>query len=87
MHRVRGAEERRGLVRRGRTRRQKGVNPANKLGPELTWGGQSNYILKKGENEYIAMFDIWKANNQVDSRLVWLPVDFNTDNTISIEWK
>lgn len=65
----------------------KGVNPANKLGPELTWGGQSNYILKKGENEYLAMFDIWKAHNQIDSRLVWLPIAFNADNTISIEWQ
>ena len=64
-----------------------GVNPANGLGPELTWGGQSNYILKKSEDEYIAMFDIWKPENQVDSRLVWLPVTFNSDGTISIKWK
>ena len=63
-----------------------GVNPANGLGPELTWGGQSNYILKKSEDEYIAMFDIWKPENQVDSRLVWLPVIFNSDGTISIQW-
>jgi hypothetical protein len=63
------------------------VNPANGLGPELTWGGQSNYILKKSEDEYIAMFDIWKPENQVDSRLVWLPVTFNSDGTISIKWK
>jgi hypothetical protein len=64
-----------------------GVNPVNGLGPELTWGGQSNYILKKSEDEYIAMFDIWKPENQVDSRLVWLPVTFNSDGTISIKWK
>ena len=63
------------------------VSRAYELGPELTWGGQSNYILKKGENEYLAMFDIWKAHNQIDSRLVWLPIAFNADNTISIEWK
>ena len=65
----------------------KGVNPANKLGPELTWGGQSNYIMKTFSGEYIAMFDIWRPNNQVDSRLVWLPISFEKDNTISIEWK
>ena len=63
-----------------------GFNPANGLGPELTWGAQSNYILKKSEDEYIAMFDIWKPENQVDSRLVWLPVIFNSDGTISIQW-
>ena len=33
------------------------------------------------------MFDIWKPDNQIDSRLVWLPIDFNADGTISIEWK
>jgi len=65
----------------------KGVNPANGLGPDLTWGGQSNYILKKDDGEYVAMFDIWKPDNQIDSRLVWLPIDFNADGTISIEWK
>ena len=65
----------------------KGVNPANGLGPDLTWGGQSNYILKKDDGEYLAMFDIWKPDNQIDSRLVWLPIDFNADGTISIEWK
>ena len=64
----------------------KGVNPANGLGPDLTWGGQSNYILKKDDGEYVAMFDIWKPDNQIDSRLVWLPIDFNADGTISIEW-
>ena len=44
-------------------------------------------ILKKSEDECIAMFDIWKPENQVDSRLVWLPVTFNSDGTISIKWK
>ena len=63
-----------------------GVNPANNAGPELTWGGQSNYILKTFDGRHIAMFDIWRPANQVDSRLVWLPVDF-VDGTISITWK
>ena len=43
--------------------------------------------LKKGDGEYVAMFDIWKPDNQIDSRLVWLPIDFNADGTISIVWK
>lgn len=65
----------------------KGINPANGHGPELTWGAQSNYILKTHSGEHIAMFDIWRPANQVDSRLVWLPIAFGKDNTISIEWK
>ena len=36
---------------------------------------------------HMAMFDIWEPENQVDSRLVWLPVIFNSDGTISIKWK
>ena len=63
-----------------------GVNPNNKLGPELTWGGQSNYILETVDGRTIAMFDIWKAKNQIDSRLVWLNVQFEGD-TISIPWR
>ena len=64
----------------------KGINPANGHGPELTWGAQSNYILQAPDGKYIAMFDIWQPTNQVDSRLVWLPMVFEKDNTISIEW-
>ena len=63
-----------------------GVNPANGLGPERTWGGQSNYILKVSEDRYVAMFDIWRPDNQVDSRLVWLPVVFG-DGEITIRWQ
>ena len=64
----------------------RGTNPQNGLGPEKTWGGQSNYILKTFDGRHIAMFDIWNPKNQVDSRLVWLPVEFST-NTISVAWQ
>ncbi len=65
----------------------RGVNPMNELGPELTWGGQSNYILRTFDGRFIAMFDIWRPKNQIDSRLIWLPVTFEADNTISITWQ
>ena len=65
----------------------KGINPTNGCGPELTWGCQSNYILKVSDDKYIAMFDMWRPDNQVDSRLVWLPITFEKDDTISIEWR
>ena len=64
----------------------RGTNPANGLGPEKTWGGQSNFILKTSDGRHIAMFDIWNPSNQVDSRLVWLPVDFG-DGELSITWR
>ena len=64
----------------------RGVNPHNGLGPELTWGAQSNFILKVSDDEYIAMFDMWRPWNQVDSRLVWLPITFG-DGEMTIEWR
>jgi len=64
----------------------RGVNPANALGPELTWGAQSNYILEVSPALHLAMFDIWNPSNQVDSRLVWLPVSFG-DGEMSIRWR
>lgn len=64
-----------------------GVNPANGLGSEKTWGGQSNYILKVSEGRYIAMFDMWNPKNQIDSRLFWLPIIFDDGGRLSIVWQ
>lgn len=64
-----------------------GVNPKNGLGPEKTWGGQSNFILRiPGADRYVAMFDIWMPTNAVDGRYVWVPVEFENDRIILI-WK
>ena len=56
----------------------RGVNPANGLGPEKTWGGQSTFVLpvvgKPGA--FVAMFDIWNPKNQIASRYIWIPVTF-----------
>ena len=65
----------------------KGVNPKTKYGPEITWGGQSNYILELADGRALALFDLWNPKNQIDARLVWLPIDFAADNTISITWR
>ena len=56
----------------------KGVNPANGLGPEKTWGGQPTFVLPVGERPgvFIAMFDIWNPKNQLDSRYVWISLRF-----------
>ena len=63
-----------------------GVNPKNGKGPDLTWGAQSNYILKVSPSLYLAMFDIWNPTNQIDSRLVWLPISFGKGE-ITIPWR
>lgn len=65
-----------------------GVNPDNNLGPDKTFGGQSTFILKvAGQDDvYLAMFDIWRPENAIDGRYVWLPMKFN-DPGFTIPWQ
>ena len=64
-----------------------GVNPLNRLGAEKTFGGQSTYILPvQGKRDaFIAMFDIWKPDNAIDGRYVWLPMRF-TGEGFTLTW-
>jgi hypothetical protein len=64
-----------------------GVNPSNRLGAEKTFGGQSTYILPvQGKRDaFIALFDIWKPDNAIDGRYVWLPVRF-TGEGFTVTW-
>ena len=63
------------------------MNPANGLGPEKTWGGQSTFVLRveSEPDRFIAMFDVWNPDNQLDSRYIWLPVTFAGD-ALEIVW-
>lgn len=65
----------------------RGVNPANGLGAEKTFGGQSTFILKVNgaPDTYIAMFDIWRPDNAIDGRYVWLPMKFEGD-AFTVTW-
>ncbi len=65
-----------------------GINPANGLGPEKTYGGQSTFIIKvEGRKDaYIAFFDINKPEHPYDSLYIWLPIEFE-GSKISIPWK
>lgn len=64
-----------------------GINPNNGIGPEMTFGGQSTFILpvRSENNAFIAMFDIWNPDNAIDGRYVWLPMQFSKDGFL-IEW-
>ena len=66
----------------------RGVNPQNGCGPERTWGAQSTYIqpIVGKPGLFMAMFDIWCPENQIDSRYVWLPITFKGD-TLEIVWR
>lgn len=65
----------------------KGVCPANGVGPEKTWGGQSTFVqpVAGKPDSFIAMFDVWNPENQIDSRYIWLPVTF-TENSVEVVW-
>ena len=62
-------------------------NPAEGLGAELTFGAQSTYILPvPGKpDRFIFMADIWRPENAIDGRYVWLPIVFE-DGKPKIRW-
>ena len=64
------------------------MNPENGLGPELTFGGQSTFILKVqgGGEHFVAMFDFWRPDNAIDGRYCWLPVVFG-ESDFTIPWR
>ncbi len=65
-----------------------GVNPANMLGPDKTWGGQSTFIFHDPTSgNDIACFDIWRPSNAIDGRYVWLPIKWNGDGLPEIAWR
>ena len=65
----------------------RGTNPANEMGPELTFGAQSTFAFPAPDQPglFIAMFDIWQPRNPIDGRYLWLPIRFQ-DNKPVIEW-
>jgi hypothetical protein len=55
-----------------------GPNPDGGPGPGLTYGGQSTYILPVAgrPGAFIAMFDVWRPEDPLDGRYLWMPLDF-----------
>lgn len=64
-----------------------GRNPHNGLGPELSFGGQSNFIfmLPDSGGHCVAMFDINKPEHPYESLYVWLPMRFR-EGRFEIGW-
>jgi beta-xylosidase len=65
-----------------------GANPNNGLGADLTFGGQSNFILgvEDREDAYIAMFDVNKPEHPFESGYIWLPILFK-GSEMHISWQ
>ena len=57
-------------------------------GSEVTFGGQSTFILPVAgrEDAYIAMFDLWQPENAIDGRYMWLPMMF-TDGRFELRYQ
>ncbi|WP_177602123.1 glycoside hydrolase family 43 protein [uncultured Phocaeicola sp.] len=59
------------------------------VGPksEITFGGQSTYVLKiPGKKDaYMFMGDIWRPKHPSDARYIWLPIQFREEVPV-IEW-
>ena len=54
-----------------------GPNPRGGGGPELTFGGQSTFVLPAPgrPGKFVAMFDVWTPRDLRNSRYVWLPLE------------
>jgi len=65
-----------------------GTNSRNGLGPEVTFGGQSSFILAvRGKPDaFIALFDLWQPERPIEGRYMWLPVTIENGRT-SIKWR
>jgi hypothetical protein len=60
-------------------------NPCVGENRQITFGGQSTYILPvvgKRDAFIIAMFDLWRPENAIDGRYMWLPVEFEDENIV-----
>lgn len=59
------------------------------VGPksEITFGGQSTYVLPVAgkKDAFIFMADKWTPKNAIDGRYLWLPIKFKGDD-IEIDW-
>ena len=63
-------------------------NPCKGPNADLTFGGQSTYILKlPGKTErFIFMADIWRPQHPSDARYIWLPIDFENGAPV-LNWR
>lgn len=63
-------------------------NPCVGKDANITYGGQSTYVLPvAGKKEaFIFIADIWRPDNAIDGRYLWLPIQFRNNEPV-IEFK
>ncbi|MCJ8209734.1 glycoside hydrolase family 43 protein [Mucilaginibacter sp. RS28] len=62
-------------------------NPCKGNGAEITFGGQSTYILPVSgkKDAFVFIADKWVPKNAIDGRYLWLPIQFK-GNDMEIPW-
>ncbi len=61
------------------------ANPCRGPKAELTFGGQSTYVLQLPNGREIFMADIWRPEFPSDGRYVWLPITW-ADGRPQVQW-
>lgn len=63
-------------------------NPCVGKDANITFGGQSTYILPVSgyKDKFIFMADVWRPKNPIDARYIWLPIQFDNTGMPFIEW-
>lgn len=63
-------------------------NPCRGDKSEITYGGQSTFILPvPGKKDlYMFMADIWRPEHPIDARYIWLPVQFDEAGIPFLTW-
>lgn len=60
-------------------------NPCRGPKAEITFGGQSTYILSLN-SQPIFMADIWQPKHPIDARYIWLPIEFEDGKPV-VRWR
>ncbi|MBR5062010.1 MAG: family 43 glycosylhydrolase [Prevotella sp.] len=61
-------------------------NPCVGPNSEITFGGQSTFILPLPDGKFIFMADIWRPRHPIDARYIWLPITFDNETPV-IKWQ
>lgn len=61
-------------------------NPCIGKDASITFGGQSTYVLPLPDGRFVFMADVWRPQNLMDSRYIWLPIRFDAEGKPVVEW-
>jgi hypothetical protein len=61
-------------------------NPCRGPKAEITFGGQSTFVLTLPDGRHIFMADIWRPRHPIDARYVWLPIEFEDGKPV-VRWQ